>query len=96
MTDADILAKVKLMLFGTTTGTFRDDLLTAYINEVKDFMLNAGVPADVISAAASVGVIAIGVNDLWNYSAGGVRLSEYFKQRVTQLSIAAKKETTGD
>ena len=92
MTDAEILNKVKVMLFGTAAGTFRDDLLTAYINEVKDFMKNAGVPSDVITAAASVGVIAIGVNDLWNYSAGGVKLSDYFKQRVTQLAIASKVE----
>lgn len=96
MTDNEILTTVKTMLFGTATGTFRDDMLTAYIAEVKDFMLNAGVPSDVITAQSSVGVIALGVNDLWNYQAGGVRLSDYFKQRVTQLAIASKSATTGD
>ena len=90
MTDNEILTTVKTMLFGTATGTFRDNLILAYIAEIKDFMLNAGVPSDVITAQTSVGVIALGVNDLWNYQAGGVKLSDYFKQRVTQLAIASK------
>lgn len=94
MTDAEILTTVKQMLFGTAAGTFRDDMLTAYINEVIDFMKNAGVAEEAAKAAASVGVIAIGVNDLWNYSAGGVKFSEYFRQRVTQLSYTSKGGNT--
>ena len=96
MTDAQILTTVKQMLFGTDAGTFRDDLLTAYINEVKDFMRNAGVKESVISSDSAVGIIAIGVSDLWNYQAGGVKLSEYFTQRVIQLTrIDAETSTTG-
>lgn len=96
MTDAQILTTVKQMLFGTDAGTFRDDLLTAYINEVKDFMRNAGVNESVISSDSAVGIIAIGVSDLWNYQAGGVKLSEYFTQRVIQLTRKdAETSTTG-
>lgn len=96
MTDAQILTTVKQMLFGTDAGTFRDDLLTAYINEVKDFMRNAGVAESVISSDSTVGIIAIGVSDLWNYQAGGVKLSEYFTQRVIQLTRKdAETSTTG-
>ena len=96
MTDAQILTTVKQMLFGTDAGTFRDDLLTAYINEVKDFMKNAGVDDSVIMSNSAVGIIAIGVSDLWNYQAGGVKLSEYFAQRVIQLTrIDAETSTTG-
>lgn len=96
MTDAQILTTVKQMLFGTDAGTFRDDLLTAYINEVKDFMRNAGVTESVISSDSTVGIIAIGVSDLWNYQAGGVKLSEYFTQRVIQLTRKdAETSTTG-
>lgn len=86
MSDNEILNAVKTMLFGTTAGTFRDSLITLYINEVKDFMLNAGVSPNVLKSEKSVGVIALGVNDLWNYQAGGVKLSEYFTQRVIQLA----------
>lgn len=96
MTDAQILTTVKQMLFGTDAGTFRDDLLTAYINEVKDFMRNAGVAESVISSDSTAGIIAIGVSDLWNYQAGGVKLSEYFTQRVIQLTRKdAETSTTG-
>lgn len=95
MTDAQILTVVKQMLFGTDAGTFRDDLLNAYIVEVKDFMRAAGVNESVIVSNNSVGVIALGVSDLWNYQSGGVKLSEYFKQRVIQLTRTDAPESAG-
>lgn len=86
MTDTEILTNCKIMLFGTSNGNFRDMLLMTYINEVKQFMLGAGVHPNVINSEKSVGVIALGVNDLWNYKAGGVKLSQYVTQRVIQLA----------
>ena len=94
MTNELILATCKKMLFGSDAGTFRDALLTSYINEVIDFMKNAGVSENVIRADSTVGVIALGVNDLWNYQTGGVKLSEYFKMRVVQLAAAELDDTT--
>ena len=94
MTDEQILTTVKTMLFGSANGMFRDDMLNAYIVEVENFMLNAGVKINVIRSTSSVGVIALGVNDLWNYQAGGVKLSEYFRQRVTQLAYTDETEPT--
>ena len=94
MTDNEILNKGKTSLFGTATGSFRDDLLSIYINEVKDFMKHAGVSNDVIMSEKSVGVIALGVNDLWNYQAGGVKLSQYFIQRVIQLADESEETPT--
>lgn len=91
MTDAELLIHVKTALFGSASGTWRDDMLMVYINEVRDFMRKAGVADDTINSEASVGCIMLGVNDLWNYSSGGVRLSEYFKQRVIQLSGGASE-----
>ena len=86
MTDAELLNKVKIGLFGSASGNWRDEILQVYIDEVKAFMLDAGVLEAVIDSDASVGCILIGVNDLWNYSSGGVKFSEYFRQRVIQLS----------
>ena len=65
------------------TGTYQDDTLTQYINEVKAFLVDAGVP----EARQTSGVIARGVADLWNYGAGDGKLSSYFMMRATQLSI---------
>lgn len=84
MTDAEILTTVKTGL-GITTD-YQDDLLQVYIDDVKAFMIDAGVPTNVASSKAAVGCILRGVADLWNYGSGGVKFSEYFKQRVTQLA----------
>lgn len=80
---ADTLAKVKSAL--GITGTYQDDTLNVYIEEIKDYMLSAGVAEEVVNSDVSAGVIARGVTDLWNYGSAGGKLSEYFYQRVTQL-----------
>lgn len=83
MTDAELLKKVKAGL--GISGTYQDDTLKIYIDEVKEFMRDAGVLPTVIDGSVSVGVIIRGVSDLWNYGAGNAELSPYFIQRVTQL-----------
>lgn len=83
MADAAILAGVKNAL--GVTGTFMDATISIYIDEVTDYMRGAGVSNALISA--SVGVIARGVNDLWNNNAGNGKLSPYFHERVTQLAL---------
>lgn len=83
MTDAELLAKIKNGL--GITGTFQDETLKVYISEVKEFLISAGVSAEVISDSASVGCILRGVADLWNYGSGNASLSDYFRQRAIQL-----------
>lgn len=85
MTDAEILAKIKTALQITTD--FQDDTLQFYIDDVKAFMTDAGVPAEVVTSAAAVGCILRGVADLWNYGSGNAKFSEYFKHRVAQLAL---------
>lgn len=65
------------------TGDYLDDTLNFYIEEVTDFARNAGVKFEDIS----VGLVARGVSDLWNYGAGEGKLSDYFIQRCKQLSL---------
>ena len=86
LTAAERLAKVKTAL-GMNGSDYQDETLTLYISEVVEYMVDAGVQQEVAESAAAVGCIAIGVNDLWNYSSGGVRFSEYFKSRVVQLAF---------
>lgn len=81
---ADVLDKVKKAL--GITGSYQDDTLNVYIDEVKQYMIDAGVPESVLSSDASAGVISRGVTDLWNYGSAGGKLSDYFCQRVSQLS----------
>lgn len=95
MTDAELLAKVKNGL--GIMGNYQDETLTIYIDDVKAFMISAGVPQAVADSAASVGCILRGVADLWNYGSGNVGFSDYFKMRVTQLAmISAAADTEAD
>lgn len=83
MADAAILAAVKSAL--GVTGTFTDNTISVYIDDVVDFMSGAGVSAAMI--AASPGVIARGVSDLWDNDGGNVKFSPYFHERVAQLVL---------
>ena len=84
MENAELLLKIKSGL--GITGTYQDDTIQVYIDEVKEFMRDAGVKKEVVDDTASVGCIMRGVADLWNYSSGGVKFSDYFEKRVIQLA----------
>lgn len=74
------LADVKTAI--GVTGEYQDDLLQIYVDEVVDFLKDAGVKESHITT----GVVSRGVLDLWNYGAGNGRLSTYFKERAAQLA----------
>ena len=78
-----ILADVKDTI--DITGDYHDKKLNNYIAEVKEYLAAAGVKNTVLNSAKAKGVIARGVEDLWNLGAGGGTLSSYFYQRVIQL-----------
>lgn len=80
MADISMLESVKKAL--GVEGTYQDDTIAEYINEVKAFLLDAGVSEGNITA----GIVSRGVTDLWNYGNGNGKLSDYFMQRATQLS----------
>lgn len=80
-----LLDKVKSAL--GITGEYQDATLNVYIDEVKAYMVSAGVSEDIINADSSAGVIARGVTDIWNYNGGEGKLSQYFYQRVSQLAL---------
>ena len=75
-----MLVAVKQAL--NVTGDYQNDCLTQFINEVKSFLVDAGVKAENITS----GIVTRGVADLWNYGAADGKLSEYFMQRASQLS----------
>ena len=65
------------------TGDYQDATLTVYIDEVVDFLTEAGVKESYITS----GIIARGVADLWQYGAGEGKLSSYFMMRASQLAL---------
>ena len=78
-----MLEQVKNML--GITGSFQDSTIESYINEVKQYLLDAGVPEAVVESNKAIGTIARGVEDLWTANAGEAKFSNYFNQRVIQL-----------
>lgn len=83
MTELELLSEVKSRL--NITGTYQDNTLLGYIDDVRNYMIDAGVSQTLINSRLSIGVIARGVSDLWNYGIGSATFSEYFYQRVIQL-----------
>jgi hypothetical protein len=86
LTAEERLAKVKIALYGTAAQNYNDEQLTLYIEEVIDELVNGGVMRELAESTAAIGCIACGVNDLWNYSSGGVKHSDYFNRRLIQLA----------
>lgn len=86
------LEKVKEIL--GISGEFQDGTLKAYIYEVVEDMVDSGVNRTVAMSEKAIGTIAIGVNDLWNYTAGDVKHSPYFNARCVKLSYVSEEEVT--
>lgn len=89
LTAAERLAKVKTAL--GISGNYSDETLSFYIDEEIRELVDAGVAQTIAESDAAVGCIALGVNDLWNYSSGGVKHSEQFNRRIIQLYAMAKE-----
>lgn len=87
LTEAERLAKVKYALYGNATQSYNDEQLKLYIEEVLDEIIHAGVKENVAKSAAAVGCIACGINDIWNFSSGTVKHSEYYDRRLVQLTL---------
>lgn len=87
LTAAERLDKVKIALYGTADTNHNDEQLLFYIDSVIEDIIDSGVAREVAESAAAVGCIAVGVNDSWNYSSGGVKYSDNFNRRLIQLSL---------
>ena len=65
------------------TGDYQDQTIQQWMEEAKAFLIDAGVSEEKMT----VGIIARGVLDLWNYGAGDGKLSSYFMMRASQLAL---------
>lgn len=81
-----LLARVKTAL--NITGEYHDGRIGALVEEVKDYMAKAGVPAAVLETDTVVGTIALGVDSIMENGA----LSQYVISRIIQLRLTPTKE----
>lgn len=94
ISETDLLAKVKNAL--GITGSYQDDTLSIYIEDVKEYLRDGGVCENLVNDTAAIGVISRGVADLWNYGSGEAQLSTYFMQRAAQLALKSKEVENND
>lgn len=64
----------------------------SYIEEVIEYMIDAGIAKEIAVSKKCIGTVTRGVMDLWNYGSGAVSFSEYFKERVIQLSYEKENQ----
>ena len=85
MAEFNMLEHVKMCL--GITGGYHDSILQTYIDEVREYLQDAGIPETVTNTKPCGGIVARGVADLWNYGTGGAALSPYFHERAAQLAL---------
>ena len=86
MTDEQLLIECKAGLGIQADSTDFDDVLNQKLLAVKAYMTGAGVSADTMASDLAVGVIVMGVGDLWNDGGGGIKFSPAFHTLLIQLT----------
>lgn len=83
---ADFLAACKTGLNIAESTTALDSLLNQKIMAVKGYLSGAGVSAAVMDTDLAIGVIVLGVTDLWELNGGQAKLSTMFMTLASQLA----------
>lgn len=92
MTDAELLIECKKGLNIPTSSTNFDGVLMQKILAIKSYIKNAGVSDEMMADPLAVGIIVMGVSDLWNLSGGEIKFSPVFNTLLSQLVIASLTE----
>jgi len=87
MTDAELLIECKIGLSIQPDSTAFDGVLNQKLLAVKSYMKRAGVADEMLSGDLAVGVMVIGVTDLWNAEGGGIKFSPAFHTLLSQLAM---------
>lgn len=74
-------------MIGEPEVTAFDGVLNQKIKLVISFMRRAGVPNEILESEDAVGVIVMGVGDIWSQNAGEVKYSPAYVSMVTQLAL---------
>jgi len=91
MTDAELLAECKKGLNIQVESLAFDGVLSQKLLAVKSYMKRAGVSDEMMVDDLAVGVIVMGVADLWNVGGGEIKFSSAFNTLLSQLAIGSAK-----
>lgn len=87
MTNEERREAVKEGLPIKTTG--HDALLLRKVKAVVGVMQNAGVTDELIDSDEGIGVLCVGVTDLWNLAPGEIKFSPAFSMLLEQLVVVS-------
>lgn len=87
MTDAELLIECKKGLNIQEDSTAFDGVLTQKLLAVKSFMKRGGVLEATMEDDLAIGIIVMGVADLWNLKGGEIKFSPAFYSLLTQLAM---------
>lgn len=87
MTDSELLNECKKGLNIQEDSTAFDGVLTQKLLAVKSYMQRAGVSDEMMANDLAVGVVVMGVGDLWNTGGGEIKFSPAFNTLLTQLAL---------
>jgi hypothetical protein len=85
MTELELINECKIGL-GYQEDTDINKSIKQKITAVKSFMRRAGVSEETLNSEDAIGVIVMGVGDIWNQEAGAVKFSPAFISMVAQLT----------
>lgn len=86
MTNDQILAECKIGLGFEVEDEDFDKRIKQKMLQVMMFMKKAGVSDENLKSELGIGVIVIGISDLWDVSAGEIKFSPAFFTLTTQLA----------
>lgn len=89
MTDAELLVECKKGLSIQVDSTAFDSVLMQKLLAVKSYMKGSGIADEIMTDNLAVGVIVMGVGDLWNLGGGEIKFSPVFHILLTQLAAAS-------
>ena len=64
-----------------------DGVILQKVKTVLPFLRRAGVSAETLESEDAIGVIVMGVGDIWNQEAGAVKFSPAFISMASQLAL---------
>jgi hypothetical protein len=86
MNTAELVIECKKGLGISLETTAFDDTLSQKVRTVQAYMKGAGISDEKMEDDLAVGVIVMGVGDLWEISGGNTRFSSAFKTLMNQLA----------
>ena len=83
----NIVNECKISLGQQEDGDAFDNVLKQKVKTVLPFLRRAGVSDETLASEDAIGVIVMGVGDIWNQVAGEVKFSPAYISMATQLAL---------